>query len=397
MRETPGGLLEPVVNRDACDRCGLCLRVCSGKGLPEDFSPSDRDIFEGACLSAWQGYAADDSIRQRGQSGGYATALLSHLLDTGQIGGALVAEMPPDGRLRPRPLLARSSADLIRSQGSLYCPVPLLEALREIDLKRETLAVVALPCQVQSIQLARARFPAWRDGIALVLGLICDRTLSYLAIEYLSARRKSNGAPPESMRYRDKSAGGWPGDVSFARANGQKDIVSSRWRLLCKERFTPLRCRLCFDKMNVFSDISLGDAWGVAESRQGHSVAICRTQNGARAFESAVRSGCLVAQPTEYAQILKGQGIGLRRQSFRAAVRACAKLGLVAPSVPGMAEASPAAEAAVRASRGGLVHSLALQRCRDSAGFVARADRAIWRRQILLRIRSLAARALRLK
>lgn len=49
-----------------------------------------------------------------------------------------------------------------------------------------------------------------------------------------------------------------------------------------KDFFTPARCRICFDKLNIFSDISVGDPWGIVEAdhKNGETVCVARTDEG---------------------------------------------------------------------------------------------------------------------
>ena len=69
--------------------------------MNEGILPQEEDPFKGQILSAYCGKAVDVGVLKNGQSGGIATALLSHLLDSGLIDNALITQMPQDGSLRP--------------------------------------------------------------------------------------------------------------------------------------------------------------------------------------------------------------------------------------------------------------------------------------------------------
>lgn len=67
-------------------------------------------------------YAADEELRQKAASGGSVTALLSYLLQNGQIDGALVCRsiITNEGKLRPEFFIARNREELKSAQGSKY-------------------------------------------------------------------------------------------------------------------------------------------------------------------------------------------------------------------------------------------------------------------------------------
>ena len=102
--------------------------------MNDNSSEPDTGSAVGAYRGDWLGYATDPEIRLKGQSGGVATALLACLLDSGQIDRALVNRMTEDGTLRPESFLACSKEDLMKSQGSKYCPVALNASISSFPL-----------------------------------------------------------------------------------------------------------------------------------------------------------------------------------------------------------------------------------------------------------------------
>jgi len=273
MKETLGGLLHPKINETVCNNCGLCFKVCPGNHLLKKVEPQV-DPFKGEVLAAYCGKAVDQRTLKNGQSGGVATSLLFHLLDTQVIEKALVTEMAQDGSLVPVCHFTDEKQKIASAQGSKYCPVPLNSFLPKPELwKKNTFAVVGLPCHFHGIFNILSVFQKLQGP--LLIGLICERTLSFAAIDYLiniSRTRKQN---VRSVRFKDKLLGGWPGNVSITHKDNSIVAVESRHRMWCKNVFTPPRCYLCFDKMNLFADIVLGDAWRSEERRVGKE---CRSR-----------------------------------------------------------------------------------------------------------------------
>lgn len=314
IEETPSGLLFARINPELCDMCGLCLRGCSHSCQKPSLLPSGPDPFKGKVLAAFCGHAIDSKTRTLGQSGGVVTALLSYLLESGHISKALVTRMPEDGSLRPQPIIANCKDELLGTHGSNYCPVPLNASIpTDIAHNGKKMAVVGLPCHVHGLRNAQQVHTNLKDGIGLTIGLFCDRTLAFSAINYLVGKGKVSIRDVAAFRYRDKSQGGWPGTV-YIRTKKNKEIrVSSHERLAIKDFFTPLCCRLCFDKLNLLSDIAVGDAWGVRESEKGFSVILARTQRGLKLLKEAEKANILCLKEISCDSVFTGQGIEERR------------------------------------------------------------------------------------
>ncbi|NLH18215.1 MAG: 4Fe-4S dicluster domain-containing protein, partial [Phycisphaerae bacterium] len=252
MTESPGGLLLAEIDESSCNECGLCYRVCPGDHLTEGSLRAGEDPFVGPVIAAYCGQASDSRILQSGQSGGIATALLSYLMDMGQIDRAIVTRMPQDGLLRPQSIVATTPSELLSTQGSKYCPVALNSILRYISkVQISRTAIVGLACHFHGLR----NMPQNRADGFIKIGLICERVMTFCAMDFLILKSDKPRHDVVSIRYKDKSLGGWPGDVGILDTSGNIIRVKQSIRHWCKGRFTPPRCYLCFDKMNVLADI----------------------------------------------------------------------------------------------------------------------------------------------
>lgn len=323
MVETPGGLLFAQIDPENCVECGLCLRGCGGAHLVPGLLPKGVDPFKGEVLAAYCGYATDSEIRKRGQSGGVVTALLAFMLESGRVDKALVNRMPEDGTLRPEPYWACNKEDLLTSQGSKYCPVALNRSIKhEVGQGGKKLAVVGLPCHLHSIRNVQQFNLHWKSEIKTTIGLFCDRTLAYGTIDYLVNKGHYQKKNVLTFRFRDKEHNGWPGVVLIRDKNGKEIRVASHERQSVKDYFTPPRCRLCFDKMNVLCDIALGDAWGIEEGSEGYSVLLARTTEGLSLIDDAVKAGCLKLEAISSEDVFAGQYVEVRRKQWTAFTKA---------------------------------------------------------------------------
>lgn len=391
MRETPAGLLTAVVRDDVCTRCGKCRQACPGQGIDLGL-PGQIDPFRGEVCAAYVGHACDDAIRSRGQSGGLVSALLLFLLDTRRIDAGMVVSMPNDGSLRPRTALARTRREILAAQGSKYCPAGANAALGAVAAG-DRVAVVGSPCQMHGIGRSAQHHCDWVAGIEYRIGLFCDRTLLYSCMDRMRSDAGLSTERIAGLEYRSKARKGWPGEVCFHLGSGEERFYPSSLRTRLKDYFTVPRCRLCFDKLNVLSDVSAGDAYGVSDSAQGNSAVIARNQKGLSLLQEACASGYVVLEQIDVEMILKGQRVELRRQDFTAFTDVWRQMGRPVPEYGGLnsrflASPDPATRADCRRKL--------LLNCRVADGQTREAALAVIRRaELVARLRSLANGALR--
>ncbi len=329
MVETINGLLIPEVNGSTCNGCGLCLKVCPGTHLEKGLLSPQTDPFKGNCIDAYCGQAVNKDILQNGQSGGVVTALLEHLLDSGLVDNALVTQMPQDGSLRPK-CVVTCNRDIIRkSQASKYCPAPVgAIAQKAIAQNGEKLAVVGISCQIHGLANAQAHLGG---PTPLRIGLVCDRMLTFGAIDFLVDKAGVNREDVASFQFRSKKFNGWPGDACVCMKDGEELCVANKHRGSIKDIYTPLRCRLCFDKMNVLSDIVVGDAWGLRKGKEGFSSVIVRTDKGRDALLSAQKAGAIELEIVNAEAIFKGQAAEKKRPDWTVFTTIWQKLGSPVP------------------------------------------------------------------
>ncbi len=103
-----------------------------------------------------------------------------------------------------------------------------------------------------------------------------------------------------------------------------------------KDFFTPTRCMLCFDKMNIYSDVVLGDPHGIdgVDRENGESLVLTRTSLGEEIINGAITNGDITLRDASLEQAVAGQGIELKRKKFNANIKAWEELGNTSPSYP---------------------------------------------------------------
>lgn len=334
--ETTGGHVLPQIDGNTCIHCGACYEVCPGWRFSEALTAQmPEDPFVGHIISSEIGRARDEAIFSNGQSGGVATALLTHLFETGQIRAAIVAVMreciPPRGDV----LVVTTPADLLRAQKSKYSPIPLLKAMRAISGIEGGVALIGLSCHMHGLINLLETLPDSRRQIFFKIGLVCDRVMTAAAIDFLGAEASSS-KPIKNLVWRDKRQPSYPGNPVVTTVADEKILLSASLRLAIKDFFTPVRCRLCFDKLNIFSDVVLGDPHGIkgVDRLRGETLVVVRTEKGLTLVDSAKKNGAVILQKTPLEAVLKGQGTAKKRSEWAGYMQAWKNIGKTPPAYP---------------------------------------------------------------
>lgn len=283
--------------------------------------------FIGHFKKSYFAYASNENIRENAASGGVATALLTYLLDSKQINGALVCRsIVNGGKIRPEFIIARDNATLLSSQGSKYMAVDFTQdALPLIKSFEGRLAVVLLPCDTSTLRRVMANDPALGEKIALVITLFCGHNSLPELTDMVIQKIKPKNSELASFRHRK---GHWRGNLAVEFDNGQ--VIEKPFSYFSDYQnlyfFCQQKCHHCFDHTGYNGDISVGDIWSLRMKEEPikHSAVITRTPAGAKIFSDAVSAGAVIANEEPIAEICEGQA---RSMPFHYNVSARAKAG----------------------------------------------------------------------
>jgi coenzyme F420 hydrogenase subunit beta len=329
------GHVLPKINYDTCTNCGLCFDVCSGDHFGESLVTNlPDDPFTGIILKTEVGYACNNRIYKEGQSGGVVTAILEYLFQTKQIGSAIVATMSDNIALRGRFKVVRSIDDLKGTQKSKYIPIPLLHAIPEIKNEILPIAIVGLSCHLHSLHNLIDKYRWLRKKEFIKIGLICDRVMLASSIDFITSQVTHE--PIKNFVFRDTTTTSYPGDITFSTFNKKFYTINKNLRMIMKDFFTPSRCRLCFDKMNIFSDITIGDPHGVddVDRLKGESLIMSRTDIGHKIIERSKLKGNISLRSVDTGLALKGQRIEKKRIDWNNYTFHWKELGNKVPNIP---------------------------------------------------------------
>lgn len=286
----------PIFHEDKCIKCPFCYEVCPGQGYPVvEFAsqnnreynaiPAEEDPVRGPELGHILGWATDEDMRRDGASGGIATAVMLHCLETGIADQALVTVIRNE---LPVPMLTSDPEIIKEARGSKYSPVPIMEIIDEVRRKPRKIVIIGSGCHLASWQLAEQRFKKLRDCVALSMGFFCGGVQDISALEALAS---SLGVKyPEEVEFIGLREGDFPGNARFRhRVTGQifdKPLYPALD--VAVPYYTLNRCQLCPDNSAWLADLVLGDHH---DSHENDTAVTIRTDRGKNILESARRMG----------------------------------------------------------------------------------------------------------
>ena len=281
MERDREGFAYPVVDGEACVRCGHCTAVCpllherEKKPLP-------------AAFAAWN---RDDAVRRDSTSGGAFTALADYVLEDGGIvyGAAL------DGRQHLRHVACFRKEDLWRLRGAKYVQSDLGETFREIRKALETRPVLfsGTPCQVDGLY----RYLGRRPENLITCDLVCHGVPSPGVWEDTARsieRRK--GKALQAVRFRNKVTGWKDSHFTTVYDDGTVDTAplfrTEFGRAFGRALFLRPSCHRCaYTNLNRPGDFTLGDFWGLKQDElpdqqeKGINLLLVNTRHGSHIFD----------------------------------------------------------------------------------------------------------------
>ena len=311
------GRLLPVIDEKACVHCGLCLKTCPGIDVDGELAETDTVSLMGNIDSMWFAKSTNPTIFDNAQSGGGVTETISFLFDSGRIDAALVVRQENHKAVYK---VVTDKNELLDCQSSQYTPVGLncgLDALSDF----ERVAVVGLPCHIEGIKKLKKAFPDNYANIAYLIGLICAGTLAQSCVEVtkrIGEPKIGEIAETDTIYWRSKKYSDYKrSDIAIVGADNNPRILDNHIRHLAKHYLTAPRCRLCFDKMNLFSDITFGDCWGISgnDTKDGGNVILCRSAKSSEIISEMAAQGRLSCRPCSVTETKKGQSISQKKRT----------------------------------------------------------------------------------
>jgi coenzyme F420 hydrogenase subunit beta len=375
-KNTTGGYYFPVIDYNKCTECELCYKVCPGDHFLEPLKEkTPTDPFVGEIISTTVGKATNKKIFLNSQSGGVTTAILKYLLETKQIQAAIVTTMDMNSESYTKAKIVTTVEELISAQKSKYIPTSINELMPEVLKIDGTIAMVGLSCHMHGLENLLTIKKKLKNKI-IKIGLVCDRVMTNRSVDFIIQQEKFSNV--KDFRFRDTSNTNYPGDITFVNQNNNLKKINKKKRMLMKDFFTPVRCLLCFDKMNIYSDIVIGDPHGIAniDRINGESLVITRTQLGESIVNEAIKSLDIKLRDTSLEKAIVGQSIPAKRKKWNANIMAWKELEYDMPDYPAevLNSSIEASILDVEKAKKQILHSLSLDRYDTKGALISDAN-----------------------
>lgn len=280
--------LYPSVDAEKCVNCGACDLACPYQN--EQTSLQSESEFP----YSFAAYNKDFNVRMQSTSGGVFSALANHVLQEG--GCVCAARFDEDAHWKVIHDFAYTTEELVPFRKSKYVQSDVGLAYRQIKkLLREgqNVLFVGLPCQVAGLK----HFLHHDYDNLLTLDLICMGIASpFIWAEYLHAFEPEH---IKQITFKDKSIGWYHTDwrMIFEYGNNLRKVSKGRenhymFGYLDRMYYRPSCYSCLFKQRNSYSDITIGDAWGLEHitpefiDNKGTSVIIVNTLKGDKVIKS---------------------------------------------------------------------------------------------------------------
>ena len=285
-----------------CDECGICCKICPGKGLPlekiatELFSSDEtlHDSHLGNYFSCYAGFSNNYEVCYHAASGGVISQFLIYLLEKRIINGAVVVGFMKDKPMQPRVFIAKNKKDILSAKSSKYCVVSYENIVSELIENEGKYVIVGLPCHIQAFRNYERISKKLKSRIIGHFSLYCSATKSLKSQDYILQRYKINYSNILTFSYRDE---GCMGSMIIKDNNGKivKQVEYLSYYLPLRGFFNLSRCALCIDHYGELADISFGDlhVGKYKENRIGISSLITRNYYWNCLINEAVQDGVI--------------------------------------------------------------------------------------------------------
>jgi len=261
-----------------CTACGVCYNQCPRTITTESSLIGNvRDVFTTKTMLPGV----------KGQDGGVVTSMLLYALEEGLIDSAIVTVKSEEEPWKPLPIMAQTSEDILRSQGSIYVHSLTLETLMSaIKRGSRSIGFVGPSCNIDAVHKMQnspyGLLHMFMRANILKMGLFCMDTFNYEGMKTFLA---SKGIPLSDVNEMKIRKGKFSVRTDSDHIFPLNDI----------DAFRNGSCTVCTDLTAEKADISFG---GVG-SKEGYTTVLARTGLGLELFKNAEDRGYIKIEPLE--------------------------------------------------------------------------------------------------
>ncbi|MDB5524331.1 MAG: hypothetical protein JWM58_2094 [Rhizobium sp.] len=350
---TRAASIDDIVTRGLCVGCGLCeslagadklklglnaegflrpkqlmpldaeterkvLAVCPGNVQRVEGTDSPVDVIWGPLKGLFAGYSRDEEIRFKGSSGGVATAVAAHMLNSGMASAVLEVSADSAAPLHAVTRVAKNRSELIEGAGSWYGPAAPLRRMHELLDKGKPFVVIGKPCDIAGVRNLARIDPRVDRLVVCTISFLCAGLSSFGVARNIIAGHGVEEKDVSLFRFRGH---GCPGMTRIETHDGRafEQTYDDTWSHALNQAIQ-FRCKICPDSTGEQADIVCADAWdnddGYAHGeKEGRGAILARTERGLAILKSMQTRAELEMQPLELSRFERMQPHHKHRKS----------------------------------------------------------------------------------
>ncbi len=300
MYEDEEGFLYPVIDKDKCVKCSLCVNTCpllSNKNKNQDF--------ESNCFAVM----ADDNMRLGSSSGGVFPVLAHYFLDQGSF--VVGAVWTSEGMVQH--IVSNKKEDVEKMRGSKYLQSVTGDCYKKVEailLRGDKVLFSGTPCQIAGLY----SFLKKDYENLYTIDLICHGVPSSKVFRKYLEECLDNEEKFIEANFRDK-VNGWGNNLVITIKTNKRKFSQSSLECGYMDAFLNNLClrKSCsdcqFNKLPRQADITIGDFWGIDKfnkkynDSRGTSVVLANNLKGQYLLKNIVEKFKLFKKvPIYYAQ-----------------------------------------------------------------------------------------------
>ena len=258
MEYNQEGFLYPHVNQELCVNCGECLMYC----------PTQNKLNSTACQDKCLAAMASDNYRENSSSGGIFPMLGEFFINNGgYVGGAVFSEGLDLGNAHVKHVVCNDLNDLEKMRSSKYVQSDTTKVYPQVEqLLQQGINVFFTGC---ACQIAGLKAYLRKDYPNLFTAdVICHGSPSPGVFKNYIKELYDLYGPIDEISFRKKKIFGWSTGIYVKFKNGKTIIESTSNQYLygfLNDWFLRKTCYNCPFKSRKYSDITLGDFWGISD------------------------------------------------------------------------------------------------------------------------------------
>ena len=296
MTDSAGSQAKTSAHTKICSQCGLCMvKDWSARQAVQScvftagwLGASEQGLF-GRERSCEQGDEMRFGISRRRfvavlkqplpntQFSGIITRIAHKAFESGMVDAVATLHRSDKDYFFPRPVLARSAADIAASGGSKPVLAQVLASVQEAcrqGIKR--LLVIGTPCQIHNLRNFKLLFPHLQDIDISTIGIPCTDNANPKKFRWMLRRISRSHKTARHIEYMQDFT------IHIQHADGSLERVPffSLPQELTGTNVFPESCLSCFDYLNSLADITVGYLAAPLDAKKKYQWVIVRTEKG---------------------------------------------------------------------------------------------------------------------